>query len=74
MATPLIMTTPIDYAAIRASVDEAKRLGLATSDGSNPKPVKKDNLPEPINPILPDWLLESMHATREAESSRRDHR
>lgn len=66
------MNTPIDYAAIRASVEEAKRLGLATSDGSDPKAVKKNIPPEPINPILPDWLLESLHATREA-TDRREH-
>lgn len=61
------MTSPIDYAALRAIAGAAKRQGLATDDGSTPEPVKKSTLPEPINPDLPDWLLKSMHATREAE-------
>jgi hypothetical protein len=62
------MSIPIDYAAIRALVSAAKRSGTATSDGSDPEPVKEADahLPEPINPELPDWLLKSMHATREA--------
>ncbi len=51
------MTSEIDYAAIRAVVDAAKRQGLATADGSSPEPTKKATLPEPINPDLPDWLL-----------------
>ena len=66
------MTTPIDYAAMRALVDAAKRSGLATTDGSKPKPVEKESLPEPINPDLPDWLLKSMHATREGSHEWRD--
>jgi len=60
------MTSEIDYAAIRAVVDAARRQGLATNDGSSPEPIKKATLPEPINPDLPEWLLKSIHATREA--------
>ena len=60
------MKSEIDYAAIRAVVGAAKRQGLATDDGSSPEPAKKTTLPEPINPDLPEWLLKSIHATREA--------
>jgi hypothetical protein len=63
---------PIDYAAIRAFVSAAKRSGMATSDGSSPEPVKDAHLPAPINPDLPDWLLKSMHATREASPDWRE--
>ncbi len=68
------MTTPIDYAAIRAMVGAAKRSGIATTDGSKPKPAEKESLPPPINPDLPDWLLKSMHATREASHELRPRR
>jgi hypothetical protein len=64
------MTEKLDYAALRAIVGQAKRQGLATDDGSAPKPVEHaENLPI-INPELPDWLLASMHATREADERR----
>jgi hypothetical protein len=62
------MTPKLDYAALRAIVGQAKREGVATDDGSTPKPVEQvEKLPPIINPELPDWLLASMHATREAE-------
>jgi len=61
------MTPKVDYAALRAIVGTAKRQGLATDDGSAPKPVETPKTPEIINPDLPDWLLKSMHETREAD-------
>ena len=61
------MTPKVDYAAMRAIVGTAKRQGLATDDGSAPKPIEQPKTPEIINPDLPDWLLKSMHATREAD-------
>jgi len=61
------MTPQVDYAALRAIVGAAKRQGLATDDGSAPKPVEHHTMPEIINPNLPDWLLKSMHETREAD-------
>lgn len=61
------MTPKVDYAAIRAIVGAAKRQGLATADGSAPKPIEQPKAPEIINPDLPDWLLKSMHETREAD-------
>ena len=61
------MTPKVDYAALRAIVGEAKRKGVATDDGSTPKPVEPEKMPEKINPDLPEWLLKSMHETREAD-------
>jgi hypothetical protein len=61
------MTPKLDYAAMRAIVGSAKRHGLATDDGSAPKQVEQAKAPECINPELPDWLLKSMHETREAD-------
>jgi len=61
------MTPQIDYAAIRAIVGSAKRQGLATDDGSAPKAVEAPKAPDIINPDLPDWLLKSLHETREAD-------
>jgi len=61
------MTPKVDYAALRAIVGTAKREGRVTDDGSTPKSVEAPKTPDIINPDLPDWLLKSMHATREAD-------
>ena len=64
------MTPKVDYAAIRAIVGMAKRQGLATDDGSAPKPIEQSKTAEIINPDLPEWLLKSLHETRETDKAR----